>query len=197
LTIFFNNAFQHFIWRMLHVDSGDFSPTIAAGLARRKRVATILTMIKWVFAVVESLQVPHVPGEPAFRWEVIYAYVVRLYHTDMEGHDLPPVFDQFWGPMVARLAELLDHGVEPYLHDEMHEQLRCAAPGRLNHSWIHELAQDSGLPATRRTKFNRSLLCHGTDHPTTDHGSRPITIPCPCCGNMHALSGPLKMACLK
>ena len=186
-----------FLWRMLHVDSGDFSPATAAGLARRKRVATIITRIKWLFAVVESLQLRHVPGEPALSWEVIYAYVVRLYHTDLEGQDVPPVFDQFWGPMVARLTELLDQGVKPHLHDEMQEQLRCAARGRLNHSWIHELAQDFGLPATRKTKSKRCLLCHGTDHSMTDHGSRPITIPCPRCGNLHALSGPLKTACPK
>ena len=110
---------------------------------------------------------------------------------------MPPVFDQFWGPMVARLTELLDQGVKPHLHDEMQEQLRCAARGRLNHSWIHELAQDFGLPATRKTKSKRCLLCHGTDHSMTDHGSRPITIPCPRCGNLHALSGPLKTACPK
>jgi hypothetical protein len=41
-----------FLWRMLHVETGDFSPATAAGPTRCKRVATIITRIKWLFVVV-------------------------------------------------------------------------------------------------------------------------------------------------
>jgi hypothetical protein len=156
-----------------------------------------MTRVKWLYAVVESLQLRHVPGEPALSWDVVYAYIVRLYHTDLEGQDVPSVFDQILGPMVDRMGELLDQGMRPHLHDEFQEQLRGAARGRLNHSWIQELGPDRGQPSLRKPKIKRCLLCHGTDHSMADHGSRPITIPCPRCGELHALSGPLKTACLR
>lgn len=181
------------MWRLLHVDTGDFQPTTQEGCQREARVLTIMARIKWLRATMEGLQLRCVPGEPPLSWPATYKYLCKVYHTEMQGRDAP-LFHQFWSHVVEQLRGEVRRGVQPLLDEgTLQAELRDAAMAQVNHLWLHAIQQQ---PAAAASKGRRCMLCHSTGHTMKDHpADQPITVPCLKCKALHAMTGPLKTPC--
>ena len=53
-----------YLWKLLHIDTGDFQPVTEEGRARQTRLLTIMARIKWLRAVQEGLMMRSVPSSP-------------------------------------------------------------------------------------------------------------------------------------
>ena len=98
-----------YLWKLLHIDTGDFQPVTEEGRARQTRVLTIMARIKWLRAVQEGLMMRSVPGEEPLSHPIIYKYLVKLYHTELQGRDVQ-LFSQFWGRVVDQLRQMVRVG---------------------------------------------------------------------------------------
>ena len=132
-----------YLWKLLHIDTGDFQPVTEEGRARQTRVLAIMARIKWLRAVQEGLMMRSVPGEEPLSHPIIYKYLVKLYRTELQGRDVQ-LFSQFWGHVVDQLRQTfhrwcaagpsrsLDDGTEC-----LQNELCDAAMAQINHLWLH------------------------------------------------------------
>ena len=79
-----------------------------------------------------------VPGEEPLSHPIICKYLVKLYHTELQGRDVQ-LFSQFWGRVVNQLRQMVRGGTQPQLDDgTLQNELRDAAMAQINHLWLHE-----------------------------------------------------------